>query len=306
MSTNRKYRTRIHAEIHTALRVAGILLVGSMLGSAAASGPDAPYRVGQYWEYNLKGPRPGAVEPNAIDGQRIVQVLGNVANDANERWVIEERFTNDPDVIGRLHVGSDRMQTFAVIANEKNEALMLTYDRPIPHQYVDMAVGESMQIETAVVSRPGGFTVPLSIEIKRLEDETVETPAGLFTDCRHYASVTDSVVDAKIAKIRFKEHRQWWYSDEVGATVKEIYTKDPVKSWIWSKGGYTSTSTLTAFGVRAVSEKARAAAINDVEVIATAPTNHNYKAILGIAACITVGGVILARNKMRARHVHKQ
>ncbi|MHC4741451.1 MAG: hypothetical protein ACYS8Z_06045 [Planctomycetota bacterium] len=296
---------RIDAKIYTAATVAGVLLTVSIIGSAAASEPGPPYRIGQYWEYVHEGPRPGAVEPEAIDGQRIVQVVGNVADDANERWVIEDKFTNDPNVIGRLHVGSDRMLTFAVIANEKNEAMTLVYRKPIPHQLADMAVGETMHIETAVVTNPGSFTVPLSIEIKRLEDETVETSAGLFTDCRRYTSVTDSVVDVKIAKIPFKEHRRWWYSDQVGANVKEIYTKDDVKSWIWSKKGYTCTSTLTAFGIRDVSEQSRAAAVADVNTIAAAtahrPANRNYKAILAIVACVVVIAVIFARHKKRTK-----
>jgi len=306
MKASVKSRIRNHARICTVVRVAGILLAVSILDSAMASGPVAPYEAGQYWEYTHEGPRPGAVEPNVIDGRRILQVLDNVAADANDQWVIEERFTNDPNVIGRLHVGGDRMLTATVIANEKNESLTLAYDKPIPYQYLDMDVGGRIQLETTLVTQPGSFTLPIAIEIRRLDDETVETPAGLFADCRHYSSVTGSVFDVTVAKIRVKERRQWWYSDEVGASVKEIYIKDAVKSWVWSKEGYTSTSTLAAFGVRGVSEEAQAAAIHDVNVIATAltnrPTHRNWKAILGIVACVAAGGVIIVRHRMRAKH----
>lgn len=282
----------------------------SIIASAAASQADPPYRPGQYWEYALEGPRPGAVEPKAIDGQRILRVVANLADDANERWVIEDTFTNDPNVIGRLHVGSDRMLNFAVIANEKNEAMTLVYRKPIPHQRVDMAVGETMHLETEIVTNPGSFTVPLSIEIKRLEDETVETQAGVFTDCRSYTSITDSVVDIKIAKIPFREHRRWWYSDQVGANVREIYTKEDVKSWIWSKKGYTSTGTLTAFGIRDVSNETRAAAVADVNKIAAAiedrKEHRTYKAIAALVAGIAVVGLILAKYKRRTVHVNNR
>ena len=75
MNANGKCRMRIHASMRIFATIAGALL----LGSAAASDVDAAYRIGQYWEYSLEGPRPGAVEPKAIDGRRIVQVVGNLA-----------------------------------------------------------------------------------------------------------------------------------------------------------------------------------------------------------------------------------
>ena len=294
-------------QIPVSIKVAGILWIVWVFAAGTAWCRIAPYEVGQYWEYEHKGPRPGAVEPNAIDGHRILQVLDNVVVDAREHWVIEERFTNDPNVVGRQHVNGDRKLTAIVIENEKNESLTLMYNSPTPYQYVDIDVGVQKQLETELVTQPGGFKLPGTIEITRLDDETIETQAGQFADCRQYSSITVSIIDIKIAKISVTERRQWWYSDKVGATVKEIYSKDPVKFMAWSKDGYTSTSTLTAFGVRGVSDQAQTAAIHDVNAIATMPADHppnrNWPAILAVLVCLAAGGALLRRYKMRGKDV---
>ena len=289
---------KCHAEIGMVAATATILCAVSML-SLAASAPEAPYAVGRYWEYSHEGPRPGAAEPHAIDGQRILHVLETVGAGAEQRWVIEDRFTNDPNIVGRLHVRGDRMLTAMVIENEKGESLTLTYDKPIPYQCVDMNVGDSTRIKTALVTQPGGFKLPCTIEITRLDDETLDTPAGRFADCRVFRSVTDSVIDIKVAKIPIKEHRQWWYSDRVGTTVKEVYSRDTVKFLTLSKDKYTCTSTLAAFGVRGVSEEAQAAAIRDVNILAVSPakveTQGNWKWMPAVAVCIAAAAIGLLR-----------
>ena len=133
MKANAKCRMRIHTEISTVVGVAAILWAGSTLGSTVVWGANTPFQVGQYWEYAHKRPRPGATEPNVIDGRRILQVLNSVGVGADARWVIEDSFTNDPNVIGRMHIADDRMLTAIVIENEKNESIKLTYYSPIPY-----------------------------------------------------------------------------------------------------------------------------------------------------------------------------
>jgi len=276
----------------------------STLGLAAPA-PEAPYEVGQFWEYSHEGPRPGAVEPRAIDGRRILRVIETVGAGTEKRWVIEERFTNDPKSVYRLHVRADGMLAAIVIEDEKGKSMALTYDKPIPYQRVDMKVGDSVQIETALVMQPGGYKLPCTITTTRLANETLDAPAGRFADCRVYRSVTDSVFDIKVAKINTKDHRQWWYSDRARATVKEVYSKDPVKFLTFSQGKYSSTSTLATFGVRAVAETERAAVVRDVKTLAVASpvrveTHGRWKWIGALAVC-TASAAIGLRLFRKAR-----
>ena len=100
------------------------------------------FEVGQRWEYDHEGPRPGAMDPNAINGKRILQVVSQTERDGQTLWVIEERFTNDPNVVGVLYVDNMGMLRSLDIANEKGEAARLTYERAIAYQAMEMEVGE--------------------------------------------------------------------------------------------------------------------------------------------------------------------
>jgi hypothetical protein len=286
--------------------VVTILCALSMI-NLAASAAQAPYEVGQYWQYNHQGPRPGATEPKTIDGERILHVIGTVGTDPEQQWIIEDRFTNDPNIVGRLQVRGDRMLTALVIENEKGESLTLSYSQPIPYQTLDMTVGGSMQIVTELVAQPGGFKLPCTLQITRLDDETLDTPAGRFADCRVYRSVTNSVFDIKIAKIPIRESRQWWYCDRVGAAVKEVYTRDPVKFLTWSRDAYTATSTLSVYGIRGISESQQAGMLRDKTIPAAPPADveaHSNWKWPAVAVCV-VAAVIGLRRYARTRTPHQ-
>ena len=52
--------------------LAGFVLLSLTLASQSASGLE----LGQRWQYKHEGPRPGSIEPNVIDGERIIWVVG--------------------------------------------------------------------------------------------------------------------------------------------------------------------------------------------------------------------------------------
>jgi hypothetical protein len=224
--------------------VLGLLCIPVWAGPASQVG----WEVGQRWQYRHEGPRPGSVEPNAIDGERVLWVVSTIEEQGETRSVIEERFTNDAKVVGRLLVDPAGLLTALEAENEKGEVLRFRYDPPIPYQPADMNVAEVRTFRTVLRTDSPKFSLPITTVVERLPDETVTTAAGEFPACSHYRSATQSVVDVRIAKIPFSEERERWYHPSVRGMVKEVYRKGPVKFLGWSREGYAATSTLLAYG----------------------------------------------------------
>ena len=269
------------------------------------------FEVGQRWEYRHEGPRPGSMDPNAIDGERILHVVAVAEGDGQKQWVITERFTNDPNVTARMYVSGERMLTAVEIANEKGEALKLIYEPPVPYQLTRLQVGEQETIETALRVDSADFALPTTIVTERLADETITTTAGKFVDCLHYKSTATSEFDIKIAKIPSTEERERWYHPDVNGLVKEVYRKGPVKFLTWSRPGYTATSVLTAFGNEQPQAEIVAAIRSSDEgpgrkqpakrrTIISACTTACV-ILLGAIAVIAVGGYVLAKRLRRKR-----
>ena len=214
-----------------------------------------PFEVGQRWVYKHEGPRPGSIEPNDIDGERIIQVIGVVEQPKSKRWIIEDRFTKGVNAVARFHVNEKRLTTSLEIENEKSEVATLIYDPPIPYQIMEMNIGQEKTIETSLKMDSPEFTLPTTIEIRRLDDETITTPAGEFVNCLHFKITTKSIFNIKIAKIPVIEERERWFHPKVNGPVKEVYRKDPVKFLTWSREGYTANSVLTGFSKEDVPAK---------------------------------------------------
>lgn len=238
-------------------RSAGVYLSSllvCLLCTAAWSGQAAraDFEVGQQWVYRHEGPRPGNIEPNVIDGERIVQVISTADGPEGKQWVLEERFTNSKDVISRFHVNQEQILTLLEMENKKGEVAKLRYDPLTPYRATDLAVGQKRAIETTLKIESVEFSLPSTITIERLENETIATPAGEFVGCYHYRTTTLATVNIKIAKIPITEERQQWYHPRAGGMVKEVYRRGPIKFLTWSRQGYTATSELQAFGKQEV------------------------------------------------------
>ena len=290
---------------HTRLRVVLMSVQVALLCTAvwAEQETKEPFEVGQRWTYRHEGPRPGSMEPNVIDGERIMHVIAVVEEPEGRQWVIEERFTNDEKAIGRLHVNEARLLTAIEIENEKAESAILRYDPPVPHYVMQMNIGQEETIETSLKMDTADFSLPSTIVIRRLDNETITTPAGEFEDCRHYKVVTKSTFDIKIAKIPVTEERERWTHPKVNGLVKEVYRKGPVKFLTWSREGYMATSVLTAFGKQDVPAAIRTRSkINNMNQVKEQPSGTGRSAIgvvlLG-ATALLVGGIYFLRTRAR-------
>ncbi|UCD49096.1 MAG: hypothetical protein JSW27_16370 [Phycisphaerales bacterium] len=223
-----------------------LFLIVSLL---PAGGRAVAYEVGQRWVYQHQGPRFGSTEPNAIDGQRILLVIGG-PDQGHPHWLLEERYTADEAVVGRLHVTQEQQLTGFDIENDKGEVATLTYDTPMAYPIPQLEVGQEQTIVNVLRTESPKFVMPVEIVIRRLADETIITPAGEFADCVHYRTTTHSTFDVKVASVPVSEQRDRWYHKSVSGVVKEVYRKDPVKFLAWTQEGYTATSVLAAFDIQ--------------------------------------------------------
>jgi hypothetical protein len=288
-------------------------IVAGLLCAVVWAGSPSPRRfeVGQQWRYRHEGPRPGSIEPNAIDGERILWVLSTAEEQGKTRWAIEECFTNDEGVIGRLYVDQDGLLTAIEIENRKGETARLHYDPPVPYQPADMNVAEVKTIQTTLRIDSASFALPSKTVTERLADETVATPMGEFPGCSHFQSTTTSTVDIKIARIPVTEERERWYHPSVNGMVKEVYRKGPIKFLGWSRPGYTATSILTAYGKETPPLTGRTRAQTPVEGDSPKERDHspsgglgrrwrNPIVLAGVAVLVTVA-LIRARRTGRKR-----
>jgi hypothetical protein len=230
------------------MRAMSILLCAAM----APAGHGA-YEVGQRWVYQHSGPKPGSFEGEPIDGRRIAQVIRHDPNDGC--WIIEERYTKSSDPAGRLRVDPNRMVVAIEVDSKDGPPGLLRYDPPVPYEAPELAVGQSVTIETTLHMDSPAFSMPMRLEIERLGDETIATDAGTFEACRRYRTTTSATLDLKIAKVPFSEERHRWFHHSANGLVKETYRREPVKFLTWSRPAYEASSVLTAFGIEAVAER---------------------------------------------------
>lgn len=289
----------------------GMVLVLGWLASMAWSQSATPesFEVGWRWEYRHEGPRPGDMEPNVIDGQRILRVISTADEPAGKQWIMEERFTHSPRVVSRLHVSQERLLTRVELRDSKGQALQLRYEPAIPYPTPDLAVGAKRTIETTLKVEGADFSLPATTTTERLEDETVTTPAGEFAGCRRYRTTTLSTIDVKIGKIRTTEERDQWFHDSVHGMVKEVYRRGAVKFLTWSRPAYTATSTLTAFGkdelppVAEPLSQTESAAAPSVPPSSASPRTPLRWIISAGAAILVLGGLLVIRRTKRRRNV---
>ncbi len=274
------------------MRVMSILLCVAM-----APAGHGTYELGQRWVYQHTGPKPGSSEGEPIDGQRIAQVIRHDPNDG--LWIIEERYTNSSDPASRLGVDSKRMVVAIEIDSKDGPPGRLRYDPPVPYEAPELAVGQSVTIETTLHMDSAAFSMPMRLEIERLPDETVAIDAGTFEACRHYRTTSHATIDIKIAKISATEHRHRWFHGLVNGLVKETYHREPVKFLTWSRPAYEASSVLTAFGVEPVAERTEP----DYPAHDHDHDEHAGSALIPlavVAVVIAVAGLLL----LRRRRVH--
>jgi len=208
-------------EKETSMRKFGLLAMGMVLAGLSATAFAAdPFAVGEKWTYQHEGDIPFRQPGTAIVGDRTREVLAIQGENEKKRWIIQEKWGDNDERPAKYHVDAKRMND--KIAMGDNDAL--TIDPPYPFDYIDLKPGEEKKYEPKF---QWGDNPPMAIKItaKRVEDETLKTPAGEFKDCAHVkCEETFGFTGQDGQTMAFTTKRDLWLHPSVNGFVKWSFT----------------------------------------------------------------------------------
>lgn len=137
------------------------------------------YAVGDQWVYQHTGPRPFKDKSAVLYGDRIREIIWRETSDGESTWVFRDQW-GDPDQYTICYV--DANHECSRFEEENN--VIIDSDKPLPFDYQDLAVNERKEYDSDVASN-GLPQMKIHITATRLSDESVQTPAGIFSHCRH-------------------------------------------------------------------------------------------------------------------------
>lgn len=193
-----------------------------------------PMQVGMKWVYEHAGYRPMTNPPQAIDGDRVNEVVDVKGEGEAKRWSVRQTWGTSDDKPAVLHV-DERRRLHGVDA----ESMTVAFAPPLPLEWSELDVGESTTLTTTL--SVAGFNLPIQYEVNRLPDETVVVPAGTFENCRR-VRVTAHATDLQGQATQTRNDS--WFHPRAHGLVKEITIVN-----YGSADSYSSTSSLKSHTV---------------------------------------------------------
>ncbi len=187
------------------------------------------WEVGEKWTYKHEGARPFADSSATIKGDRTVEVVAIKGEGAEKRFLLKTLWGTEDANPSTIYIDSKKMLHKVDFKNLG----ILTFTPPVP-VFWTLKPGKQKTLKTMVDI--AGFSLPIEYSVKRLKDETITVPAGIFKDCQHVQVIT-SAQDAMGQPVKHKQ--DYWYHPKAGNLVKDVVVTN-------YKGGtsYTSTSIL--------------------------------------------------------------
>ncbi|MBI1390510.1 MAG: hypothetical protein GC154_18900 [bacterium] len=197
--------------------VMGIMILCAFAASVQAADP---FTVGESWTYQHEGAVPMRPPDFTINGNRTREVLAVRGDGDDKRWVIQELWGDDDQWGGKQIVNSNRMYDKIEVGDDRTMDVTPGY----PYDSMLLKPGEEKTVE-AEFHFGEDRSFPMKLVAKRLDDETIKTPAGEYKDCIHVKyDESFSFTGQNGDKIEIKTSREHWYHPSVNGLVKEVYT----------------------------------------------------------------------------------
>jgi hypothetical protein len=250
---------------------------------------EGPYQVGEKWVYHHEGPKLERWEffweLDSFEGERTREVISaerswkiwlikawlkkslmidEGGGDQNKRswinwiktnwltknWVIKERYGDPRDVIEVRHFIDKNNRIDKSLTISPRGFITKRNDPAYPFDRAGLAIGEEKEFKGQQTTNPFYAVYPYTVKFKRLKDQTMEVPAGKFTDCRHYkisVSYTSAGEYVDYRKTSISEDIDMWCHPDVNGIVKNITRSGPFEYMAEIRDGYTATSVLKSY-----------------------------------------------------------
>lgn len=189
---------------------------------------------GEKWVYEHEGYRPMTNPPQAVEGDRVNEVVDVKGEGEAKRWSLRHTWGTSDDNPPLLQLDAQRR-----LHQVDVELMSVKFDPPLPLEWPELEVGESTTFLTTLSMT--GFELPIRYEANRLPDETVIVPAGTFENCRRVRVIAH----AKDLQGQDTQTRNdVWFHPRAHGLVKEITIVNYT-----SADSYSSTSSLKSHTV---------------------------------------------------------
>lgn len=210
-------------KINFMLIIAGLIILSC--GNSYAE----DWKVGEKWTYKLEGPRPFADSSATVKGDVTVEVTEIKNEEAGKRFLLKTLWGTEDANPSITYIDKNKM----IHRIDIGYLGSLGFKPPVPSNWI-LKKGQQKTLKTTMDI--AGFSLDIEYIAKRLEDETIEVPAGKFKNCQHIQVIT-STQDQTGQPVKHKQ--DYWYHPKIGNIVKDIIITN-----YQADNSYTSTSVL--------------------------------------------------------------
>ncbi len=187
------------------------------------------WKVGQKWIYKHEGPRPHSNPPTTIKGDRTIEVTAIQGEGAAKRYLLKTMWGTEDASPSTSYIDPNN----SIHKLDIQYTAVLLFDPPVPAFWL-LKPGEQTTFKTNMDF--SGYKIPMEYIVKRLKDETITVPAGMFKNCQRF-EIISFLQNEMLQPIKVKTDH--WYHPKIKNFVKEVTIIN-----YQSDNSYTGTSIL--------------------------------------------------------------
>lgn len=180
-----------------------------------------PFQLGEKWIYQHGGNRTIGDVMQPVVGDRVQEITGQTIENGKPLWLITETWGETDYDPWRFFVDGERL-----LRKVESGAEIVRLNNPFPFDWLNLQPGESKRVKSGVIADT--FTGAFTIDVQRLENETIAVPAGDYPDCIKVKMTIDYSISLRSGS-PLVFHHIYWYHPKVNGVVKESFEYKPAE-----------------------------------------------------------------------------